>query len=144
MNTVHQLLKMKGSQVYQISPGASVLDGLRLMAEKGTGSLLVVEGERVAGIFTERDYARKVGFDGRRPDEVKIEEVMTPNLIIIHPDQTVKDCMQIMTDSKIRHLPVMDQGKLVGIISIGDVVKDMIGELEFHVEQLSKYIAGLR
>lgn len=144
MNTVHHLLKMKGSQVWQIAPGASVLDGLKLMAEKGTGSLLVVEGEQVVGIFTERDYARKVGFDGRKPDEFRIAEVMTPNLILIRPDQTVRDCMQIMTDSKIRHLPVMEDGRLVGIISIGDVVKDMIDELEFHVEQLSKYIAGLR
>jgi len=123
---------------------STILDGLKLMAEKRIGSLPVLEGEQVVGIFTERDYARRVGPDRRKPEETRIEEVMTRELITVDPDQTVNDCLMLMTENHIRHLPVMDEGRLVGIISVGDVVKDIIEELEFHVEQLKSYITGLR
>jgi len=144
MNKVRQILKAKGEQVWTISKGSTILDGLKLMAEKQIGSLPVLEGEQVVGIFTERDYARRVGPDRRKPEETRIEEVMTRELITVDPDQTVNDCMMLMTENHIRHLPVMDEGRLVGIISVGDVVKDIIEELEFHVEQLKSYITGLR
>ena len=144
MNKVRQLLKAKGEQVWTISKDSTILDGLKLMAEKQIGSLPVLEGEQVVGIFTERDYARRVGPDRRQPEETRIEEVMTRELITVDPNQTVNECMVLMTDNHIRHLPVMDEGRLVGIISVGDVVKDMIEELEFHVEQLKSYITGLR
>ena len=144
MNKVRQLLKAKGEQVWTISKDSTILDGLKLMAEKRIGSLPVLEGGQVVGIFTERDYARRVGPDRRQPEETCIEEVMTRELITVDPDQTVNDCMMLMTENHIRHLPVMDEGRLVGIISVGDVVKDIIEELEFHVEQLKSYITGLR
>ena len=144
MNKVRQLLKAKDEQVWTISKDSTVLESLELMAEKRIGSLPVLEGEQVVGIFTERDFARRVGPDRRKPEETRIEEVMTRELITVDPDQTVNECMVLMTDNHIRHLPVMDEGRLVGIISVGDVVKDMIEELEFHVEQLKGYITGLR
>ena len=144
MNKVRQLLKAKGEQVWTISKDSTILDGLKLMAEKRIGSLPVLEGGQVVGIFTERDYARRVGPDRRQPEETRIEEFMTRELITVDPNQTVNDCMVLMTENHIRHLPVMDEGRLVGIISVGDVVKDIIEELEFHVEQLKSYITGLR
>ncbi len=144
MNKVRQLLKVKGEHVWSISKESTVEDSLKLMAEKQIGSLVVVDEGQVIGIFTERDYARKVGIDRIKSVETRIEEVMTRELITVNPNQTVKECMVLMTDNHIRHLPVMDEGKLVGIISIGDVVKDVIEELEFHVKQLTNYITGLR
>ena len=144
MNKVRHLLKAKGEQVWTISKDSTILDGLKLMADKRIGSLPVLDGGRVVGIFTERDYARRVGPDLRKPEETRIEEVMTRELITVDPGQTVNDCMVLMTENHIRHLPVMDEGRLVGIISVGDVVKDIIEELEFHVEQLKSYITGLR
>ena len=144
MNKVKQILKTKDNQVWTISNHATVFDGLKLMAEKKIGSLMVIEDGQVAGIFTERDYARKVGPERRNPEETRIEEVMTRELITINLNQSVKECMVLMTDNHIRYLPVMDDGRLVGIISAGDVVKDIIEELEFHVEQLTSYITGLR
>jgi CBS domain-containing protein len=144
MNTVRQLLKVKGEHVWTISKEATVLDSLELMAEKRIGSLVIIEDGQVVGIFTERDYARKVGPERRNPEETRIEEVMTRELITIDLNQTVNECMLLMTDNNIRHLPVMEDGRLVGIISVGDVVKDIIEELEFHVEQLKSYITGLR
>jgi CBS domain-containing protein len=144
MNTVRQLLKVKGERVWTISKETTVLESLELMAEKRIGSLVVIEDGQVIGIFTERDYARMVGPKRRNPEETRIEEVMTRELITIDLNQTVNDCMVLMTDNHIRHLPVMDDGRLVGIISIGDVVKDIIEELKFHIEQLTSYITGLR
>ena len=144
MNTVRQLLKVKGEHVWTISKESTVLDSLELMAEKRIGSLVVIEDGRVVGIFTERDYARKVGPERRNPEETRIEQIMTRELITIDLNQTVYVCMVLMTDNHIRHLPVMDDGRLVGMISVGDVVKDIIEELEFLVEQLKGYITGLR
>jgi CBS domain-containing protein len=144
MNTVRQLLKQKGEHVWTISKESTVFDGLQLMAEKRIGSLVVTEGSQVIGIFTERDHARRVSPERRNPEETCIEEVMTRELITVGLNQTVNDCMVLMTDNHIRHLPVIDNGRLVGIISVGDVVKDVIEELEFHIEQLTKYINGFR
>ena len=143
MNQVRQLLKAKGRHVWTISKDSTVLDSLKLMAEKQIGGLVVIEDDQVAGIFTERDYARKVGLIHGKPEEICIGEVMTKELITVDPKKSVKECMVIMTTNHIRHWPVMEEGKLVGMISVGDVVKDMIEELEFHVEQLTKYITGL-
>jgi CBS domain-containing protein len=144
MNKVRQLLKVKGEHVWTISKESTVLDSLELMAEKRIGSLVVIEDDQVVGIFTERDYARKVGPERRNPEETRIEEVMTRELITIGLNQTVNECLVLMTDNHVRHLPVMDDGRLVGMISVGDVVKDIIEELKFHVEQLTSYITGLR
>jgi CBS domain-containing protein len=144
MKKVRQLLKVKGEQVWTITKEATVLDSLELMAEKRIGSLVVIDDGQVVGILTERDYARKVGPERRNPEETCIEEVMTRELITIDLDQTVNECMVLMTENHVRHLPVMDDGRLVGIISVGDVVKDIIEELEFHVEQLTSYITRLR
>jgi CBS domain-containing protein len=144
MNKVWQILKVKGNQVWTISQDASVLDALKLMAEKEIGSLIVMDDKKVVGIFTERDHARKGALIGKQPQETKIKEVMTKNLVTVHPNQSVNECMAIMTERRIRHLPVFEGENLVGIVSIGDIVKDIIGELQFMVEQLESYITGLR
>jgi len=144
MNPVKKLLAVKGQQVWTIFPDATILDGLKLMAEKNIGALLVLDGEQVVGIFTERDYARRVELAGKKTAETRIAEVMTQNVITVEPTQSVNECMVLMTEKRIRHLPVMEQGRLVGLISIGDVVKDIIEELQFHVKQLESYIMGLR
>ncbi len=144
MNTVGYMLKSKGSNVSTVALEASVLDALKVMAEKGIGSVLVMDGERLAGIFTERDFAHKIGPKRRDISRLMITEVMTSDLITVTPDHTVNDCMSLMTDNHIRHLPVLQDGKLVGIVSIGDVVKDIIEELQFMVTQFEKYIQGLR
>lgn len=144
MNNVKQLLNAKGSQVWTISKESSVFEALEQMAEKKIGSLVVMDREDVVGIFTERDHARKVGLLNKKPQDVRIREVMTPNLITVQPHQSVRECMAIMTEERVRHLPVFENGKLIGIISIGDVVKDLIEELQFFVKQLENYITGLR
>jgi CBS domain-containing protein len=144
MNKVRQLLGVKGKQVYTISKDATVMDGLALMAEKRIGALLVMEGEKLIGIFTERDLARRVSLIGKLPEKTHIGEVMTRELITIDADQSVNECMSLMTEKRIRHLPVMDDGQLVGLISIGDIVKDVVEELEHLVKQLQDYITGSR
>ena len=144
MNKVWQILKNKGSQVWTVSQDAMVLDALKLLAEKEIGSLVVMDGEKVVGIFSERDHARKGVLIGKQPEATKIAEVMTGDLITVSPDQSVNECMALMTERHIRHLPVFDGDQLIGLISIGDIVKDMIEELEFMVNQLEKYITGFR
>jgi len=144
MNKVRQLLKAKGHKVWTISKDATVLDALKLMADKKIGSLVVLGSEDVVGIFTERDHARKVGLMNKKPEETCVHEVMTKELIRVNPNNSVNECMELMTEKRVRHLPVFEGERLVGIISIGDVVKDIIEELQFLVSQLEKYIAGLR
>jgi CBS domain-containing protein len=144
MNKVTQILKAKGNQVWTISKDATVLDALKLMAEKQLGSLVITDEKKAVGIFSERDYARRVELVGKKPETTRVEEVMTQNLITVSPNASVRDCMAIMTDNHIRHLPVLDNDQIVGIVSIGDIVKDLIGELEFMVDQLQNYIFGLR
>ena len=140
--TVLQLLDRKSSGVYSIRPDASVLEALELMAREDISSVLVCEGEELKGIFTERDYARKVILRGRNSRDTVVRELMTSQLITIAPNQTIADCMSIMTDRHIRHLPVMDAGKVIGLISIGDVVKAIISDQEATIQQLAGYISG--
>jgi CBS domain-containing protein len=144
MNKVRQLLNAKGHDVWTISKDATILEALKIMSDKKIGSLVVLNDEEVVGIFTERDHARKVGLMNRKPEETCVHEVMTVELIKVTPDHSVNECMELMTDKRVRHLPVFEDGRLAGIISIGDVVKDIIEELQFLVTQLEKYIAGLR
>lgn len=144
MNNVRQLLKTKGNQVWTISKTASVFEALERMAVEKVGALVIVEGDEIIGIFTERDHARRVGLMNKKPEDVLIQDVMTHDLITVDPSLTVRECMAIMTENRIRHLPVFEDGKMIGIISIGDVVKDLIEELQFFVNQLESYITGLR
>lgn len=144
MNQVWQILRAKGNDVWTISKDSTVLDALRLLAEKQIGSLVVMDGNMLAGIFSERDFARKVGMTGRPPEAVRVHEVMSENVTTVSPHQSVQDCMELMTERRIRHLPVLEDGQLVGVVSIGDIVKDIIEELQLMVEQLENYITGLR
>jgi len=144
MNKVRQLLKVKGNRVFKIAKDSTVLSGMQQMAEQNIGSLLVYDQDKFVGIFTERDFARKLGAKGGEPAEILIEAVMSRNVVTVKPNQTVRECMELMNENRIRHLPVLDHGQVVGLISIGDVVKDMIEELEFHVGQLQNYITGWR
>jgi len=144
MNKVRNLLKLKDNAVWSTPSSATALDAVKLMAEKHIGGVLVVEDGKLVGIFTERDFAYKIGCFEKSPHEIKLSEVMTLNPITVTPDNSINDCMALMTDKHIRHLPVVEDGKLVGVISIGDVVKDLIEELQFMVTQLEKYITGLR
>lgn len=144
MNTVGQILKAKGSTVWTISQGAPVSEALALFVEKRISSVIAMDGENVSGIFTERDFAHKLGLYGKDPTKIKIEEVMTRDLITVNPSQSVSVCMNLMTEKRIRHLPVFKDGQLIGIVSIGDVLKDMIEELQFMIKQLEGYIKGLR
>src|SRR3989454_1754264 len=143
MKTVAQLLRTKGHQVLSVSPDIPVFAALEVMAEKNVGALLVLEGERLVGIFSERDYARKVILKGKASKETPVREIMSSHVLYIRPEQTIEDCMALMTDKRVRHLPVMEgEERVVGVISIGDVVKDIISEQEFMIEQLQNYITG--
>jgi CBS domain-containing protein len=142
MKTVRSLLQAKGHAVWTIAPDASVFEALKLMADKNVGALLVLEGDELAGVISERDYARKVVLRGRSSVDTPVRDIMTAGVISVHPDQTVEECMALMTDKHIRHLPVVADGRLIGIVSIGDVVKSIITEQGFMIEQLTSYIAG--
>jgi len=144
MNKVWQLLKAKGDHVWTISKDSTVLEALNLLVEQHIGSLMVMNEDAVVGIFTERDLASKIGPLGRLPEAIRVDEVMTLDLITVGLNQSVKECMALMTENRVRHLPVFDDGRLVGIVSIGDVVKDIIEELQFMVDQLESYITGIR
>jgi len=142
MITVRDILRAKGQQVWWISPDATVFSALKLMAEKNIGALVVLDGEILAGIFSERDYARKVILKGKASKETFVREIMTSEVTTVRPSQLVDECMALMTDKRIRHLPVFEGEKLVGLISIGDVVKAVISEREFTIKQLESYITG--
>ena len=142
MATVRDLLRNKGFEVYSVEPEATVYDALKLMAEKNIGAVLVLKEERIVGVLSERDLARKVALQGRTPQETKAEEIMSQRVVGVGPDQTVEQCMAVMTDKRIRHLPVVDGDEVIGVISIGDVVKTIISHQEFMIEQLENYITG--
>ncbi len=142
MTTVKQILDTKGYAVWSIHPQESVFAAIQQMAEKGVGALVVLEGDALVGIISERDYARKVILKGRSSHETAVQEIMTPHVICAHLDQSIEECMTIVTERRIRHLPVLDSGHLVGIISIGDLVKTIIAEQQFIIEQLEHYING--
>lgn len=140
MRFVSQILQTKGSQTWTVSPNATVYDALSIMAEKDIGALVVVENSDVVGIFSERDYARKVILRGKSSKNTKISEIMTENVLCVSPDQTVEKCMALMTEKRIRHLPVLESEQLVGVISIGDVVKTIITDQQTIINHLEDYI----
>ena len=145
MTAVADILKAKGDAiVHSIGPNDSVFDALQRMADKGIGALLVMEGDRIVGIVTERDYARKIALKGRTSALTQVRDVMTTSVMFVKPSQTSEECMALMTDNRLRHLPVVKDDKLIGLISIGDLVKDIISEQKFVIEQLEHYISGQR
>lgn len=140
MHTVSQLLQMKGTEIHTIGSDATVFDALKLMAEKDVGALVVVDDGKLAGIISERDYARKVILHGKSSHEMVVREIMTAKVITVHPGQTVEECMTLMTGKRVRHLPVTEGERLIGVLSIGDLVKDVITEQEQTIKQLESYI----
>jgi CBS domain-containing protein len=144
MTTVRSVLQSKGSDIWSTAPDTLVIDALKVMAEKNVGALLVMEGNQLVGIFSERDYARKVVLKGESSHNIAIRNVMSSGVISVTPDQSIEDCMALMTGKHIRHLPVLENSKLVGMISIGDVVKAIISQHEDTIKQLENYITGAR
>jgi CBS domain-containing protein len=144
MATIQQVLMHKGREVYRIHPDAPVIEALRVMAEHNVGALVVCDGDHLAGIVTERDYARKIILRGRTSLETPVRGIMSTAVICARLDQTVEECMGIMTARSVRHLPVLEHKKLVGIVSIGDLVKSVIDDKQFIIEQLEHYIQGDR
>lgn len=142
MQTVRQLLQVKGGDVWAVGPDTSVYDAIKIMADKDIGALIVREGANTIGLISERDYVRNVVLKGRSSQGTSVREIMTPRVVCARPDQTLDECMAVMTDKRVRHLPVMDGNQLHGIISIGDLVKAMIEEQQFIIEQLVHYING--
>lgn len=142
MKLVKHLLDSKDQHVYSVGPDTSVLDAIKLMAEKTISSVLVMQGDAMLGIVTERDYARKVIIKGRSSESTSVSEIMTADVLSVTPDKSVDDCMAIMTQKKIRHLPVVDNGAVVGMISIGDLVEAIISDQKEEIEQLEQYISG--
>jgi len=142
MKKVRDILEVKGSDIWSIGPEASVFDALRLMADKDVGALVVLEEGRLVGIVSERDYARKVVLQKRASPTTQVKAIMTATVVCVGPEQNVDECMALVTEKRTRHLPVMEGGKLVGLISIGDLVKSIITEQQFVIEQLERYISG--
>ncbi len=140
MKTVRDILRQKGGEVYTVSPGETVFEAIRRLADLGVGSLVVVEQGRPVGLFSERDYTCKVALEGKSSRQTPVGEVMSGSLLVVHPDTTTTECMALMTERRVRHLPVVEEGRLVGLVSIGDIVKDIIDEQQFVIEQLEKYI----
>jgi CBS domain-containing protein len=144
MRSVKDILEEKGTQIYDVSPDATVYEALQIMADKNVGALMVIEGDTVAGLVSERDYARKIILKGKFSKDVPVREIMTVDIIRIGPDNDVEYCMELMTDKRVRHLPVFENDRLIGIISIGDIVKAIIEHKEEIIEQLENYIKGKR
>ncbi len=142
MTTVAQILQGKGNEVWSVSPATVVYNALKAMAEKNVGALLVLEGDELRGIFSARDYARKVILEGKSSREIPVKEIMSPEVFTVGPQQSVEECMALMTDKRVRHLPVVEGGRVIGVISIGDAVKAIISEREFTIKQLESYITG--
>ena len=140
MGTVRQLLEEKGHQVWSIGPDATVYDALALMAEQDIGSLAVLQDGRLVGLISERDYSRKVILKGRHSKDTPVRDIMAVRMPYAEPEQTVEECMAIVTDQRVRHLPVLEDGRLIGIVSIGDLVKAIIDEQQFIIDQLVHYI----
>jgi CBS domain-containing protein len=142
MTSVAHLLHAKGHAVWSIPPDASVYEAIKLMADKGVGALLVMEGQRLVGIVSERDYARKVILQGKSSRDTPVREIMTDKVFYVRPEQTVEECMAVMTAHRIRHLPVLDDDQVRGVVSIGDLVKALLSEQEVRIQQLEHYIMG--
>ena len=144
MKTVKDILRAKGFKAYSISPDATVYEALNRMADKNVGALLVLELEQIVGLISERDYARKTILKGRFSKETAVKEIMTTNVITVGPGEDLEECMELFTDKHVRHLPVIEDEKIIGIISIGDVVKGVIDYKEFIIQEQEKYIKGKR
>jgi CBS domain-containing protein len=142
MKTVKDLLDDKGYELFSLAPGDTVYAAIEVMAERGVGALLVLKGTRLVGIVSERDYARKVILQGRRSQDTPVSDIMTTKVVCVSRDITVDECMALMTDKRIRHLPVIESDEVIGIISIGDVVRAVIREKQFLIEQLERYITS--
>ncbi len=142
MTTVRHILEEKGHRVWSLHPSDKVYDAIKMMADKDVGSLVVLDGSRIAGIVTERHYARNVFLKGRASPQTRVDEIMERNVVCVAPDQSIEDCMALMTTKRVRHLPVIEHGELLGIVSIGDLVKSIISDREFVIEQLEHYIRG--
>lgn len=140
MKTVAQMLGLKPTGVISINSNATVLDALKLLAQKDVGAVLVMDGPRLAGLLSERDYARKVALKGKSSGDTPVSEIMTREVVFVTPAHTNEECMALMTEKRVRHLPVMDNGRVVGVLSIGDLVKDMISEQQFTISELERYI----
>jgi IMP dehydrogenase len=144
MTTVRQLLEGKGYEVASIEPDKSVYDAMQLMAAKNVGALMVLHAGELAGIITERDYSRKAYLLDRLAKDIQVKEIMTSQVAYVSPDYTAEDCMALVTEMRVRHLPVLENNKVVGIISIGDLVKDAVSGKEFIIHELERYIYGFR
>jgi CBS domain-containing protein len=144
MRTVKDILRAKGSKVYSIAPDTSVYEALKRMAKKNVGAMLVFEGTDLVGLISERDYSRKTILKGRLSKETAVREIMTTEMVTVHPDDDIEGCMELFTDKHVRHLPVIEKGKVVGIVSIGDIVKSIIDYKEFIIAELEGYIKGRR
>ncbi len=142
MNTVRQILDQKGRSVFTIGPDASVYDAIAMMAEKQVGALAVTEGDKLVGLISERDYARKGILQGRSSPDTMVREIMIDRVMVVSPERTTEECMALMTEKRFRHLPVVEDGNLVGMVSIGDMVKAIISEQQFTIEQLEHYITS--
>jgi len=142
MTTVRQLLDQKDGKIWSIHPDATVFDAVAKMAEKDVGSLVVMDGDALVGIITERHYARNVVLKGKTSPAIPVREIMERNVIIARPEQSVEQCMALMTEKRVRHLPVCEGEKPIGIVSIGDLVKSIIGDQKFTIDQLEHYIRG--
>ena len=142
MNTVADILSEKGSEVFEIDASATVLDAVKRMVEANVGSLIVTDGGNVVGIVTERDYLRRVTLEGRDENAARVREIMTSPLVYVTPETSIDECMAVMTDRRVRHMPVVDGGDVVGLVSIGDVVKFQSKQQSFEIKYLTEYIAG--
>jgi CBS domain-containing protein len=140
METAAQLLRHKGSSIHSVTPDSPVLDAIRLMAEHSVGALLVMEGQRLVGVVSERDYARKVILRGFASSETPVRQIMSSPVMTVRPDQTVRECMQLMSEKRFRHLPVVDGDKVIGVLSIGDLVRSVLAEQQQTIEELERYI----
>ena len=143
MKTVAELLRSKPARaLVTVRPEQSVLEAIKILAEQNVGAAVVMTGERLAGIFSERDYTRKVILKGRSSDSTRVEEIMTANVVVVNPRTRARECMALMTEKNIRHLPVVDEGRVIGMVSIRDIVSDIIADQDFTIEQLEHYISG--
>ncbi len=144
MKSVQDILSEKGTDIWSVKPDDKVIDALKQMAEKNIGAVLVINNGEIEGIFSERDYARKVALEGKSSRELLVKEIMSPNVLFVTPDKNCEDCMALMIKKRVRHLPVLEDGKLKGIISIGDVVKAIMDHKEHTIDQLEQYITNRR